>query len=148
MSYVNERGTSLMELLVVLALLGLSVSAVAFNLSPLETPLHSGTVLLESYFRQVRRQAMATTAAYRAVPVGQNRLITQRASSCLDTTWTDEPLVQLELPDGVNMTDSKWRVCFSSRGISASNVTVTLIHADFGQKKVEVLIGGTTRILQ
>ena len=145
---MNERGTTLMELLVVLLLLGLSVTAVAYNLSPLETPLHSGTVLLESYFRQVRRQAMATTSAYRAVPVGQDRLIAQRASSCLDTTWTDDPTVHMELPDGVDMTDSTWRVCFSSRGISASNVIVTLSHADFGQKQVEVLIGGTTRVLQ
>jgi len=138
----------LVELLVVLAVLGLSVTAVAFYLSPLETPLHSGTVLLESYFRQVRRQAMATTSAYRAVPLGQNRLIAQRASSCLDTTWTDDPLVRIQLPDGVAMTDSTWRVCFSSRGISANNTIVTLTHPDFGQKQVEVLIGGTTRVLQ
>ena len=137
-----------MELLVILALLGLSVTAIAFSLKPLETPLHSGTVLLEGFFRQVRRNAMATTSAYRAVPLGQDRLIAQRASSCLDTTWTDDPLVHIELPDGVEMTDNTWRVCFSSRGISANNVTVTLSHAEAGQRQVEVMIGGTTRILQ
>jgi len=145
---MRERGTSLIELLVVLALIGLSVTAISFYLAPLETPLQSGTVLLEGYLRQVRRQAMATTSAYRAVPIGQDRLIAQRASSCLDTTWTEDPLVHLELPDDVTMTDSTWRVCFSSRGISASNVTVTLSHAEFGTRQVEVLIGGTTRVLQ
>jgi hypothetical protein len=145
---VNARGTTLIELIVVVALLGLSITAVAFYLAPLETPLKSGTVLLEGYFRQVRRQAMATTSAYRAIPQGTNRLIAQRASSCLDTSWTDDPLVRLTLPDGVGMTDSSWTVCFSSRGISESNVIVTLSHPDFGQKQVEVLIGGTTRVIQ
>ena len=145
---MNDRGTSLLELLVVLALLGLSVTAISFNLAPLETPLQSGSVLLEGYLRQVRRQAMATTSAYRAVPIGPDRLIAQRGPSCLGTTWTDDPRVQVELPDDVEMTDSTWRVCFSSRGISASNVIVTLTHAEFGQKQVEVMIGGTTRILQ
>ena len=145
---MNARGASLIELLVIVTLLGLSVTAVAFYLRPMETPLHSGTVLLEGFLRQVRRQAMATTSAYRAVPLGQDHLIAQRATSCLDTTWTDDPTIDIDLPQGVTMTDSTWRVCFSSRGISANNVIITLNHADFGQKQVEVLIGGTTRVLQ
>ena len=137
-----------MELLVVVALLGLSVTAVSFKLKPLETPLHSGTVLLEGFFRQTRRQAMATTSAYRAVPLGRTKMTAQTASSCSDTDWDVDPTLTMDLPDDVEMTSSVWTVCFSSRGISASNEIVTLTHPDAGQKQVEVLIGGTTRILE
>jgi prepilin-type N-terminal cleavage/methylation domain-containing protein len=145
---LNASGITLIEVLVVVTIIGLGVGAAAFYLAPLETPLHTGTVLLEGFFRQVRRQAMATTSAYRVVPVGSERVIAQRASSCLATTWVEDPKVNLRLPDGVDMSDSTWNVCFSSRGISTNNVTVTLTHADLGQKQVEVLIGGTTRVIQ
>jgi len=145
---MNASGITMVEVLVVVTIIGLSVGVAAFKLKPLETPLHSGTVLLEGFFRQVRRQAMATTSAYRVVPVGTERLMAQHASSCLATTWVDDPLVHLRLPNGVDMSSSTWSVCFSSRGISMNNVTVTLSHADFGQRQVEVLIGGTTRVIQ
>ena len=54
----------------------------------------------------------------------------------------------LDLPQGVTLTDTSWNVCFSSRGISDGNVVIKLQHDRYGSTGVEVLVGGTTRVLQ
>jgi hypothetical protein len=111
------------------------------------TPLESGAIQLEGYFRQARLRAMATTSARRVVPSDSRHLRIEYAATCSDTSWTTENGMRLELPDGVSMTDSTWSVCFSSRGISLNNLTVTLSHSQYGTTDIEVLLGGTTRIL-
>jgi hypothetical protein len=45
------------------------------------------------------------------------------------------------------MSSTSWQVCFSSRGVSGNNTTVTLQHPSNGSRRVEVLVGGTTRVL-
>ena len=69
------------------------------------------------------------------------------AANCSATTWTSDPDVQLELHDGVTFADTSWTVCFSSRGISDTNLVITLSHPHSGTRDVELLLGGTTRVL-
>jgi hypothetical protein len=71
----------------------------------------------------------------------------ESAATCSDTTWTTDGDLRLELPGGVTMNDTTWSVCFSSRGISLNNITVTLVHTKYGTRDIEVLLGGTTRII-
>ena len=144
----GQRGFTLSELLVVLAIMGLSATIGSLYLDPMTTPIESGAIQLEGFFRQARLQAMATTSAHRVSPSDSSNLMVESAGTCSDTTWTTEGDLRLELPDGVSMSDATWSVCFSSRGISANNLTVTLEHDLYGSRQVEVLLGGTTRIVQ
>jgi Tfp pilus assembly protein FimT len=143
----RQRGATLVEALVVLGVLGLAVGATALALRPLQSPIDTGTTLLEGFLRQARLNAIATTSAYRVSPSSTSRLRTTYASSCSATTWTTDADMTLALPSGVTMTSTSWSVCFSSRGISNANTLVTLQHPTNGSRKVEVLVGGTTRIV-
>jgi prepilin-type N-terminal cleavage/methylation domain-containing protein len=144
----GESGITLLEILVVIAIIGIGVGATALNLAPLETPLQAGGTLLEGLFREARLGAIASTSAHRVAPVGSSRLGVQQAASCSDTTWVPVNHMGLDLPRGVTMGDTGWSVCYSSRGISADNVVVTLQHAQYGSLQIEVLLGGTTRVLE
>ena len=143
----NERGALLAELLVVLAVLALGVGLALMNLRPMETPLQAGTSMTQGVFRQARLQAIATTSAFRVVPFGNDQLRAQHAESCTSTTWTLDTNLIVDLPNGVTMSPTTWSVCFSSRGISTNNVVVTLSHPQYGLRRVEVLLGGTTRVM-
>ena len=143
----GQSGLSLVELLAVLAIMGLSLGMTALYLKPAEAPLQTGAVLLEGYFRQARFKAMANTSAYRIKPGMNGLLRSEYANSCSDTTWTPSNSLNLTLPEGVNMTEIDWIVCFSARGVSSDNVVVTLTHPEYGTKQVEVLLGGTTQVL-
>jgi hypothetical protein len=46
------------------------------------------------------------------------------------------------------MTPSSWTACFSSRGISSTGLTIELSHTQYGTRRVEILVGGTTRVLK
>ncbi len=144
----GHRGFTLYELLVVVAIMGLSLAIGSLYLEPMETPLQSGAIQMEAFFRQARLRAMATTSAYRVAPSDASNLAAERAATCSASTWTPENDMELELPGGVAMNDTSWSVCFSSRGVSMNNVTVTLQHSKYGLRQVEVLLGGTTRILR
>ena len=143
----RQAGASLLETLVVVAIIALFVAATLANLQPAEAPLQTGSRLVEAFIFQARSSAIATTSVYRVLPDGAGRLVTEYADACDDVTWTSEPGGVLHLPDEVTMTDTDWTVCFGRRGLSTANLTVTLVHPDFGSKQVEVLLGGATRVL-
>jgi prepilin-type N-terminal cleavage/methylation domain-containing protein len=143
----RARGFTLSEVLVCLAIMGMSATIGSLYLDPMTTPIESGSIQLEGFFRQARLRAMATTSAHRISPTDSSNLAVEYAGTCSDTTWTTDGDMELELPNGVTMSDATWSVCFSSRGISLNNVTVTLAHSTYGTRQVEVLLGGTTRIL-
>ncbi len=142
----RQQGMTLVEVLAVLALLGLGLGAAALYLRPLEMPLQTGVALTQGMFDQCRLKAMATTSAYRVSPADSGTLVGASAPSCASGTWTADPGTTVELPDGVSI-DTGWSVCFSARGVSSDNLTVQLSHAEYGTRQVEVLLGGTTRVL-
>ncbi len=144
----GDSGSTLMETIVVLAILGLSLGMGAVYLTPLEAPLEAAASLVEGFCRQARLSAIATTSAYRVRPATAERLLLEHASSCAETVWTADDGVQPELPSGVSVESTAWSVCFSSRGVSSDNQEIRLQHAQDGSIGVEVLVGGTTRILQ
>jgi hypothetical protein len=141
---MNEKGFTLLEALVSLGILGITV----LNLEPLETPLAAGITLTESFLREARLSAVATTSAHRVSPTASHRLGVEEAAACSASTWTTVTGMNVNLPQGVTFSDTSWSVCFSSRGISADNITIELQHDQFGTRQVEVLLGGTTRIVQ
>ena len=144
----NEAGITLLEMLVVLAIIGISVGAATLNLAPLGSPLQAGTSLVEGFMRQARLNAIATTSAYRVRPTSIYKLGAETADSCTASSWTTDNSMKLDLPAEVELDSTAWSVCFSSRGISAGNVVIGLHHDTFGDIDVEVLLGGTTRVVE
>jgi len=144
---IGQAGFTVVELLVVFAVLGVSLGVGALYLKPAAAPLATSAPLVEGYLRQARMRAMATTSAYRVRPISGAALVAESAGSCLDATWATSSLPDLALTEEVELVETDWSVCFSSRGVSSDNVVITLSHPDFGTKQVEVLLGGTTRII-
>lgn len=143
----RSRGSSFVELLVVLAITGVAVGAAALYLRPVEAPVQVAAAELEGVLRRARARALATTSACRVLPVGPGALRTECAASCAASSWTGEPGGSLELPRDVTMTDTGWAVCFTSRGLSSDNLTITLVHPEYRAREVEVLLGGAARVV-
>jgi prepilin-type N-terminal cleavage/methylation domain-containing protein len=144
---IGERGMSMAELLVAMAITALIVAAAGLYLRPMEAPLVSGIALLEGCVQRARAEAVASTSAYRLTPRGPGRIEAEVGDSCATTTWADDPKVSVELPQDVRMTDTTWSLCIDSRGLPGTNLTITLNHPDYGSRAVEVLLGGATRTL-
>ncbi len=138
-------GMSLVELLAVLAIMGLVLGMAPLLLQPFEQPLRTGGQLLEGLIRQTRARAAATMTVHRIRPATSDTLIVETAASCSSGTWTPQPELSLALPRGVNLTDTTWSICFGSRGTATTSQTMTLTHAEQGTLQLEVLVGGLVR---
>jgi Tfp pilus assembly protein FimT len=147
MDHRHAAGFSVTELLAVVFVIGLTASVGMPMLMRAEAPLDSAATLLQGHLRQVRARAMATTSAYRVTRPAANRLGAETAERCSDSDWTAEAGLDLELPQGVTVVESGWTLCFSSRGVADENMILTLEHFGSGQREIEVLLGGTTRLL-
>lgn len=141
----RQTGLTLVELLVAVALLGVVVAMGAVYVDTTERPLEAGGSLLEGLLRQARARSISTTTAHRVAPSGPGSLIVEFGDDCDAATWTQEPRMDVDLPEQVTMSDTTWSVCFSRRGIASDNVTITLDHPEWGSKELEVLRGGVTR---
>lgn len=144
----DEHGMSLVEILVVLALIGLVVGAYSLYLRPVEAALETASAHVEGTLRAARLKAIATTSAYRVRPQDDGRLVAEWAGSCSAASWTDDDGLDLDLPADVRLDSTAWTVCFTSRGVSNANVVITLNHPQHGTRHIEVLLGGTTRVFQ
>ena len=140
-------GMSLLEVLLVLGLIGIALGAAGLYLRPMEDPLEVGATELEGMMRQARARALASTSACRISALSNRLARGEIADSCASTTWTGDPALVLELPRRVTMSDSSWSVCFNSRGLSDTNLLLTVTHPDSGSMQVEVLRGGAARVL-
>ncbi len=138
---------TLVELLATLAVLGITLGISALYLTPFEGRMENGLALTESFLRQGRSSAIATTSAYRIRPSSSNELIAETAVNCAASTWTADSSMNLELPTGVSYTSTGWSVCFSARGMTPTNTRIELYESGSGNKEIEVLLGGTTRVL-
>jgi hypothetical protein len=95
--------------------------------------------LVESALKQARAKAMITTSAHRVRPVSNGVLDVEHAESCSAGSWTAEPELRIELPEGVRFADTTWSVCFNSRGIASQALAVRLSDEIFGDRELEVL---------
>jgi len=147
---MKERcaGVSLIETIVVLTLSGLLLAGAATGFDKMGSSLKSGQRHSAGLMREARALAMASSSAYRVKPAGASQLIIERADTCSSVSWTVEPRYGLSLPDEITLTDTTWTICFNSRGMSTGHTTVTLQHDYQGTAEIQVLLGGTTRVIQ
>lgn len=136
-----------MEMLAAMTIVGLLLGIAGIWLTPMEAPLQSSIALSQAFLRQARVTAMATTSAYRVRGSTARELVAETADSCTATTWTADDQMRLVLPDPVTLSETSWEVCFTARGMSDSTVQFGLSHPRLGEERIEVLRGGTTRVL-
>lgn len=146
-----NRGFSLVEMLIILAVLGI-VGAIAFiNLRAFENPVQDGANQLAGLLKQGRAKAMATTSAYQVEPVstGSNRIVARTAVSCnaASGAWALDDSLTTELPAKVKVTVSKgtWPACFDPRGFASANQEFTITGEKGKTMTVELLLGGAVR---
>lgn len=141
----TEAGITILELIVVFAMIALLFGIAAPNLAELDRPLEDGSAALRGFVKQTRAKAIASTSAYTITPTSASRIETQVSTTC-GGTQTAEPKLFLELPKGVGMLSTSWSLCFSSRGFANNNVQVTLQDDELSTKVIEVFLGGAVEL--
>jgi prepilin-type N-terminal cleavage/methylation domain-containing protein len=144
----RQSGFTMIEVIVVVAILGMALAGASLYFKPMEGRLQTGVALAEGQLRQARVRAMATTSAFRVRADSSTRIVAESAASCAATTWAAVPELNVDLPGDVTLTDTSWSFCFGARGVSTVNATIALRHPRLGTTRIEVLRGGTTRIVQ
>jgi prepilin-type N-terminal cleavage/methylation domain-containing protein len=142
----GERGFSLLELVVVMAIVSVLLGLLSLNLHKLGRPADDAASELSGYFKRARALALNSTRAYTLKPSGMNAVVATYGSSCSSTTQTPDAALTIELPERSMFTSTAWSVCFGTRGISDSSEDIE-IKDDDGAKTVQVSLGGGTRIL-
>ena len=138
-------GFSSLELLTVLALIGMLVAIGALSVAQMATPLEAAGDTLTAMIEQTRSKAIYTTRVHRVRPLSDDRLIVEYAGSCSSVSWTYDAAITLELPRQVTLADTSWSVCFNRRGLSSTNLVIELQHPDNGRRELELFKGGVMR---
>lgn len=142
-----ERGFTLFEVLVATALMALMMFIAVSNLKELNRPLLNSTAQVSSFIKQTRAKALTTTAAYEVYPESETVLRARFAATCDAASFEDDEQLVLNLPNGSSLEGIEWSVCFTSRGMASDNITITLRDEELQERDIEILLGGSVRIL-
>jgi prepilin-type N-terminal cleavage/methylation domain-containing protein len=166
---IGDRGFSLAELVMVLALVGVLATLTLPSISFARRSLPDSTNRLASSFKMARAKAMSQTAAYRLRPTGvsatgQHSFTIEQAKKCSEpnpNNWradgafavSDRQLdpdiifsAALEGNQTRNAT-SGWSVCFNAQGLANKSLLLTLRNTkDLKFKEIEVFSGGNVHI--
>ncbi len=143
----RAAGYSLIETLGVVAILGLLTTFTVVSLKPIEQPVAAMADVLQGTLRQARSKAMATTTAQR-VRIFKRELVVEAASgAACKWPWVADTTMAQSVPDDIGLSPSNWIVCFDSRGVASSSVTITMTHPDYDPKQLQIMLGGSTRWL-
>ena len=146
----GSQALTLLEIILVVAVVGIVLAIGAVRLNALGDPLGTAAATVEGTFKQVRAKAMSTTSAYRVSRVSATGLRAEYAVSCSDTSgWVHDPKLDATLEDRVQITAPSTNgeiVCFDSRGIADTNPTVALADAKGATATVEVFLGGAVAV--
>ena len=142
---MNNRGMTILELLVVLTVATAFSAMAVFAFQELANDSQNGAVVLSSYFKTARAKALANTMAYTISPVSATRVRATRGASCTTEQRLDTGMI-LDLPRGARLDATDWQICYNTRGLSDASATIGVTSPD-GHKTVEVVLGGAVRAL-
>jgi prepilin-type N-terminal cleavage/methylation domain-containing protein len=142
-----ESGFSLLELLTTVSLASILTGIGIVNLRLLVGSSTNAAFELTSYLKHVRAKAIATTSAYTVRAVSNTNLISESSTNCTSLIRSADAQLAKTLPSGAQLNNTGWSVCFTSKGASTSNITIPLTDENSSSQSVEVLLGGTVRVL-
>ena len=146
----RRSGFSIIELLVIIAIIGILATIGFLNLRPLHNEARAAANDFAGTVKQARGRAMVTTSAYRLVYRAPDRVEMQWRKTCAGSdAWTPEARFDLELRDGTTVdgrVDGEELLCFNSRGTTDQSPTVTFRDARGRTASVAVFAGGGVRV--
>lgn len=155
----QRRGMTLIEILIVLAILGIAAAIMALNLRPLGGDVDGAARNLSGLVRQGRSKAMATTSSYNLVlpetSAGEQRFVFERGSTCqfaATVAWSEDHKLSFTLPPNVRLTaingvsEADWPLCFNSRGVSRTAPALTLTDDRGSTRTLQIFAGGMVEI--
>lgn len=170
----NNPGFTLVELLVIIALIGIMAAFSAPYINFGVNPLRDTTNRVASNFKLMRIKAMSQTSAYRISQPTVTTIEIKYAKSCLapssdwkvDNSFTSEDLTLTEAKDikglakgnvieitaanenGKSVTTlTDWSLCFNSRGLANKNLKLTITDKKNNKsKQIEIFPGGGVQV--
>ena len=143
----RSNGFTMLELVIVMVIINALTGIAIAGLKDYNRPSQNAADLTRAIFKQARAKAIANTAAYKIAASGATLITASYADKCSSVTFINDPLLELEMPEGALLETTGWSVCFNSRGLADTNLTISLRGSDGESKSIEVLLGGATREL-
>ncbi len=149
----SSRGLTIVELVIILAILGILISISAANLRPLGNDLENAVQETAAFFKYARIKAISTTSAYQVVFESNTKLKAEYALFC-DTPndMIEDIRLQLELRENITIKSEDFQpgdvlVCFNNRGTTNQTNPTVILQDQYGNEKaVEVFVGGAVVI--
>lgn len=154
-----QLGFTTIELLVIMAIMGILAGVAFINLRPLSNEAQNAANQIAAAVRQVRTKGMATTSAYRLVFESSTTLRASSASNCSvdadSADWVDRPDSDIVIDgsgritaygDGSPIIGTPTIVCFSSRGFSTTGASLRVLDDRGRVSTVEVFLGGAVEV--
>ncbi len=141
----DENGYTIIEMIIVMALVGILAFTAMVNLPEVGNPLANAAFSSENYFRLARTTAIAHTQAMVIAPISSTQLGASSSDSC-DGTLTPIPSMTVSLPRRITFSNTSWSVCLNQRGLAKEAASFDLIDSAGGSKTVRVALGGGTMV--
>ena len=112
-----NAGFTLVELLVVMAILGVVLGIVALNVKGLNNDAETAASIVSGALIQARSQALSNSAAVRVTLASSTLTFTTNDTCGATSGWTAVSNIVAPLPGGVTLSGgSNWQACYTARG--------------------------------
>lgn len=143
----RTAGFTILELLILLAVLGILFGIAAWDVRPLNNDARNAAHQLASAVHITRTRAMATTSAHRLVVAGPSELRVEAAVRCDDpeADWSTENAFATTFPRGAalqGVAPAEVLTCFDPRGIGNASPTLTIQDGRGRTATVDLYAGG------
>jgi len=138
---MEEKGFTLIELMVVLSVIAL-ISMTAFaNIKVLDNPLHNAVSSNLIFLQLARAKAISKTRYCKVYPSFNKQIVVAFGSSCETATDVDSS-TKYDFPTGTSLSNTDWSICFTPRGFSHTNISFDITNQTAQTSTIEVSLGG------